>query len=79
MCIRDRWRTLQLEGFAEGVFQIAAVAVGNVVNGIAVHDNDRRIGTALVGIARLGPEQTMFGRRLPGHGIGQHPGKSRGG
>ena len=36
-------RPLQLEGFAEGVLEIAAITVADLVDRIAMNDDDRRV------------------------------------
>ena len=68
---------LKVECLTEGVFQITAITVGNLIHGVAVHHDDRRVRSARVGIARLRSEQAVLGRCLTGAGIGQHPRQAR--
>ena len=70
-------RTLQVKGVTEGVLKIATIAVTDLIDRIAVDDDDRRIGAALVGIARFRPEQAVFWRRLASNGVTQDAGQTR--
>lgn len=66
-----------MKGVTEGVLKIATITVTDLIDRIAVDDDDRRIGAALVGIARFRPEQAVFWRRLAGNGITQDAGQAR--
>src|SRR3990172_12076319 len=58
--------TLQFESVAEKSFQIAAIAVGHVLQRVAVDDDARRVGAALVRITQLRPDEPRPRRLLPG-------------
>ena len=58
-------RSLQFESLGEESFQVAAIAVGQLVELVAVDDDGGRIDAALVRVAQLGPEQAGARRRLP--------------
>src|SRR5262244_3723691 len=44
---------LQFESVPEKTFQIAAIALRNIVERVAVDDDTRRVSTALMGVAQL--------------------------
>src|SRR6185437_13614783 len=61
-------RAPQLERVAEKMFQVAAIGVGDVRQRRAVDDDERRIDTALMGIAELRPHVAGAWRLLSRHG-----------
>src|SRR5450756_2263610 len=69
---------LQLERFPEKTFQIAAIAVRNLVKRSAMDHDARRIAAALVRVAQLGTEHPAARRRLARDGGDQCPCQLRG-
>ena len=54
--------SLQAEDFTEAVFKVAPVGVGNLVQRVAVDDDQRRVASALVGVAQFGAEEAAAWR-----------------
>ena len=54
-------RALQVEGFAEGLREVAGVAVGHMLQRIAVNHDHGRVHAALVGIAHFRAYQAGAG------------------
>ena len=65
---------MQVEGFAEGLREVAGVAVGHVLQRIAVNHDHGRVHAALVGIAHFRAHQAGAGGLLAFDGRLQHTG-----
>src|ERR1019366_1597461 len=68
-------RSGELEMGADPPFEIALVRVGDVLEGVAVDDDDRRVHATLVRVAQLRPEGTRALWALVLDGLLQQPGQ----
>src|SRR5690606_2347917 len=73
------WRTLKIEGFAKGFFQVTCKVIGNGIGLSAVNNDQRRISTSRVSITQLNSPPLHHRWRVVGNGVFEYTGENIGG